>query len=117
MKPNRAVIKKPSGKPNSPKTEANPKPCSKPKIKITIGLHLLSLSKNIFSTAIKTIDKAISGSTISGTILIYPIEPSANVNVCATVKAEICQTNGLSLVVKKNKPKTKTIWSQPFGMI
>ena len=32
----------------------------KPKIKITIGLHLLSLSKNIFSTAIKTIDKAIS---------------------------------------------------------
>ena len=78
MKPNRATIKKPSGKPNSPKTEAKPKPCSKPKIKIIIGLHLLSLSKIIFSTAIKTIDKAIRfqnfGHNIQRNTTLYPYD-------------------------------------------
>jgi hypothetical protein len=58
------LMKFPSGRPKSASTDANPKPCRRPKLNTTKGLHLLGFVKKQFSMAIQVIDKAISGSTM-----------------------------------------------------
>ena len=109
LNPISAGMNCPVGRPNSARTVAKPSPCNKPNPKTSAVRHLLSLEKKIFSTATKTIDAAIKGSTIDADILITPTAPAISVNVWANVKAEICHKRTEVFKDNKNKPKTNKI--------
>lgn len=78
------------GKPISFKELAKPIPWINPNKNTNPILQGLSSAINIFSTATKSIDKAIIGSTtaLGATIIFFIL--SANVMECATVKAVAC---------------------------
>ena len=86
-----------------------------PKAKITKGRHFERRFENRFSTATKTIEIAIRGSTKVAGTLTSPSAAAAKVTVCASVKDVICQSKTDNFRLKKYKPKTKSTWSKPFG--
>ena len=109
LKASKEGTKLPSGKPYSPRTAAKPKPCRSPKINTMKGLHLFVCLNTQFSTAIQTIESAMIGSTISPGTCTISRAASANVMVCANVKAVTCQSKDRKIRLEKNNPKTKRI--------
>ena len=115
LNPISAGMNCPSGKPKSPRTEAKPSPCNRPNPKMIAGRHLFSDVVIRFSTATKTMDAAIRGSTIEPDITTISNAPSASVTVCAKVNAEICQIRARHPAPRKKMPNTNRIWSNPLG--
>ena len=66
LKERSAVRNSERGRPSCERTPAKPRPCSRPKAKTRAIRDGYSSGVRMFSTATKTIDSAISGSTIDG---------------------------------------------------
>ena len=63
----------------------------------------------------KTMEAAISGSTMLAGSEITPSMASASVTECATVNRVIWISSGLSRGDSRNSPTTNRIWSSPLG--
>lgn len=105
------------GSPISFRELAKPIPWIRPNMKTSKMRHGFNSVSNRFSTATNKIDKAIIGSTtaLGATIMLFML--SANVMECATVKAVACHKITFTLLLSKHRPTTKSMWSNPSGMM
>ena len=90
----------------SPRTDAKPKPWSRPKKKMRVKRAPAGLSRTMFSTAAYTIDKAIKGSKNTVGRSTQPSQPRVSVTECATVKAVTCQIRSRAVCANKNRQST-----------
>ena len=109
------------GSPISESAPANPKPCSKPKLRATSqgALEVRPISPRCClasSVARKRMESAITASTgVCGT-WIKPSAAMARVTLWARVKAVIVLTKRLVLRTINSRPNTKSRWSKPPRM-